>query len=183
MSAAPRIAPPLDTERLTLRAHRREDLAELTALWGDPVVTRYIGGKPNTPEEVWAKLLRMVGHWALVGYGYWVVREKGSDRFVGEVGFGDFRREMDPPFGDMPEGGWVLSPAVYGQGYASEAVGAALSWLDEVHAPAATACMIDAGNTASARVADKCGYRLWTPTTYKGESVLLFRRLAPGAAG
>jgi RimJ/RimL family protein N-acetyltransferase len=89
---------------------------------------------------------------------------------------------MDPPLGDTPEAGWVLSPAVHGRGYATEAVGAALEWLEEVHAPAATACMIDAGNTVSARVADKCGYRLWTPATYKGEPVLLFRRPGPGAA-
>jgi RimJ/RimL family protein N-acetyltransferase len=60
-------------------------------------------------------------------------------------------------------------------------VRAALTWLERVHAPAATACLIDAGNAGSVRVAEKCGYRLWTPTTYKGEPVLLFRR--PGAPG
>lgn len=169
-------APQLDTERLTLRAHRREDLADLTALWGDAAVTRYIGGKPNTPEEVWGKLMRMVGHWPLVGYGYWVVREKASSRFVGEVGFADFRRDMEPLLGDAPEAGWVLSPTVHGRGYATEAVAAALAWLEAHHAPASTVCIIDAGNQASVRVASKLGYAPWTPGRYRGEAVQLYRR-------
>ena len=169
-------APPLDTERLTLRGHRREDLADLTALWGDPEVTRYIGGKPNTPEEVWGKLMRMVGHWPLVGYGYWVVREKATDRFVGEVGYADFLRDMEPSLAGLPEAGWVIAPAMHGRGYATEAVAAALGWLEAHHAPAATACMIDDGNAASVRVADKLGYLPWMPGTYKGAAVQLYRR-------
>ncbi len=36
----PSEAPPLDTARLTLRGHRREDFAESAAMWGDARVTR-----------------------------------------------------------------------------------------------------------------------------------------------
>ena len=45
-------APPLDTLRLSLRAHATTDLAECAALWADPAVVRYIGGKPSTPLSV-----------------------------------------------------------------------------------------------------------------------------------
>jgi len=41
-----------------------------------------------------------------------------------------------------------------------------------------TVCMIDAGNTASIHVADKCGYRRWTETVYQGDPVILFEREA-----
>jgi len=42
-------------------------------------------------------LLRYAGHWALAGYGYWIVEERESGRPVGEVGLADFRREISPP--------------------------------------------------------------------------------------
>ncbi len=38
--------PILETERLRLRGHRRDDFAASAAMWADPIVTRYIGGKP-----------------------------------------------------------------------------------------------------------------------------------------
>jgi RimJ/RimL family protein N-acetyltransferase len=76
--------PVIETERLRLRGHRLEDFAEIAAMWADPVVTRYIGGKPLTEEDVWARLLRYVGHWAWMGFGYWVVEGKGSGDFAGE---------------------------------------------------------------------------------------------------
>jgi len=42
--------PTLETERLKLRAHRLEDFVHCAAMWADPEVTRYIGGKPYTEE-------------------------------------------------------------------------------------------------------------------------------------
>ena len=79
------IAPPIETPRLSLRGHTIEDFADSAAMWGDPNVTRFIGGRPFSEEEVWSRLLRYAGHWALKGFGYWVVRERSSGRFVGEV--------------------------------------------------------------------------------------------------
>jgi RimJ/RimL family protein N-acetyltransferase len=61
-------APRLETERLVLRAHRVEDFPDLAALWSDPLVTRFISGVPQTPEESWSRLLRYAGHWLLLGY-------------------------------------------------------------------------------------------------------------------
>jgi len=170
------LVPVVESERLVLRGHRREDFAECAALWADSVVTRYVGGRPFAVDEVWTKLLRYVGHWAIVGYGYWVVREKASGRFVGEVGFADFQRDIVPSFDGAPEAGWVLSPWSYGKGFATEAVRAATAWLDRAIGPVRTVCMIDLGNTVSMRVAAKCGFREWTRATYKGTPALLFER-------
>jgi RimJ/RimL family protein N-acetyltransferase len=36
----------LETDRLILRPHVREDFDESYALWSDETVTRFIGGKP-----------------------------------------------------------------------------------------------------------------------------------------
>jgi RimJ/RimL family protein N-acetyltransferase len=170
--------PTLDTERLTLTGHRLDDFADSAAMWGDAEVTRHIGGRPSTEEEVWARLLRYAGHWAFMGFGYWVIREKATGRFVGEAGFGDFRRELSPGFEGAPEAGWALAPWAHGRGYATEAVRAILAWGETRFSGARTVCMIDPGNTASQRVAEKLGYREFVRTTYKGADTILFERPA-----
>jgi RimJ/RimL family protein N-acetyltransferase len=168
--------PTLDTPRLSLRAHHPEDLADCVSLWSDPRVTRYIGGKAATREEVWSKMLRYAGLWALLGFGYWVVVEKSSGRFVGEVGLADFKRDIEPSLEGIPEAGWALLPGSHGKGYATEAVRAMLAWGDARLGSPASACIISPENTSSLRVADKCGYMRSRVTTYKGEPTVLYER-------
>jgi RimJ/RimL family protein N-acetyltransferase len=175
--------PTVDTERLVLQGHRLEDFEECLAMWSDPTVVRFISGKPSTREEMWARLLRYVGHWQLLGYGFWVVREKATGRLVGEVGLGDFHRDMQPPLGDAPEAGWVLSPWSHGKGYATEAVRAALAWADARLSPERVVCIISPENAASISVASKCGFRQTGQGVYKGESTLMFERVPPTRPG
>jgi RimJ/RimL family protein N-acetyltransferase len=174
--------PTLDTGRLTLRPHTLADFDECVALWGDPRVTRYIGGRPFTAEEVWARVLRYAGMWTLLGLGYWVVRERATGRFVGEVGLSDFHREITPPLGNDPETGWILAPWAHGRGFATEAVRAALAWGDAHLGAPRTVCMIAPENAASLRVAEKCGFREIIRTTYKGELTIILERPHPGTA-
>lgn len=170
------LVPVLETPRLTLRGHRRDDFSDCTAMWGDPAVTRFIGGRPSTAEEVWTRLLRYVGHWALLGFGYWVVVDKATGRFVGEVGFADFKREIEPPLDGAPEIGWALAPWAHGRGYATEAVRCAVAWGETRFGAQRTVCLISPENVASIRVAQKCGYSEMARTRYKGEPTLLFAR-------
>jgi RimJ/RimL family protein N-acetyltransferase len=177
--AAALAAPALDTERLTLRGHTLADFGESAAMWGDPLVTRHIGGRPSTEEEAWARVLRYGGLWSLLGYGYWVVRERGSGRFVGEVGLAEFRREVTPSLEGAPEAGWVLAPWAHGRGFATEAVRAALAWGDAHLAAPRTVCLIAPGNAASIHVAGKCGFRELARGTYKGEDTIICERPRP----
>lgn len=175
----PSAVPVLQTERLTLRGHSLADFDESAAMWADPLVTRYIGGRPSTAEEAWARLLRYAGLWALLGYGYWAVRERETDRFVGEVGLADFRREITPSLQGAPEVGWVLAPWSHGHGYATEAVRAALAWAD-AHLPARrTVCIIAPQNAVSVRVALKCGFHHFARGTYKAEETAIYERPGP----
>ncbi|MFP2929608.1 GNAT family N-acetyltransferase [Pyxidicoccus sp. 3LG] len=174
------VIPAVDTERLTLRGHRLEDFEESFAMWGNPEVTRYIGGKPSTREECWARLLRYVGHWDVMGFGYWVVREKATGRFIGEVGLAEFRRDIQPSFAGAKEAGWALVPEAQGKGYATEAVSAMLAWADERFGPERVVCLIDLENAASVKVAHRCGFREFARGTYKGEPTRIFERV-PGA--
>ena len=168
--------PRIETERLILRGHRVEDFAACAAMWADPDVVRHISGRPFAPEETWSKLLRYVGHWSLLGYGYWAIEEKGSRRFVGEAGFADFKRGI-PALDGVPECGWVLAPWTHGRCLATEAVRAALAWADRhFGGNAHTACIIAPEHAASIRVAEKCGYRESERATYKGGPTIVFRR-------
>jgi RimJ/RimL family protein N-acetyltransferase len=168
--------PVLETERLRLRGHCLGDFAASAAMWADPVVTRHIGGVPRSEEESWSRLLRYVGHWALLGFGYWVVEQKATGSFIGEIGFADYERDLEPPLKDTPEIGWAFATQFHGKGYATEAVRAAVAWADAHFGAAPTACIIDPENLASIRVAEKCGYRKSHLASYKGCQTLVFMR-------
>ncbi len=170
--------PAIQTLRLTLRPHATEDFHHSLSLWSDPEVTRFIGGRPATEEDVWARVLRYIGHWHALGFGYWAIFERSSGRFVGETGFADFHRNIDPPLWGMPEMGWALAPWAHGSGFASEAVMAALDWGDRAFtAPAC--CIISPENTSSLRVAAKAGFKEVAATRYHDAPTLVFRREAP----
>lgn len=176
-------APTLETRRLCLRVHSVSDFEDCAAMWSDPQVMRYLSGRPFTREESWARLLRYVGHWQLLGFGFWAVRETTTGRFVGEVGLADFRRDLQPSIDGAPEIGWVLSPWAHGNGFATEAARAALDWADRRFGPLRTACIIHPENSASLRVAYKCGYSEFARTAYKDSPVILFERVPETSNG
>src|SRR5437762_11892017 len=96
----------LETERLTLRMLREEDLDAYAEMCADPDVMRYIGdGQPMTRSLAWRSLALMVGHWHLRGYGLWAVEERASGLPVGRIGV--WNPEGWPGFGL----GWMLSRA------------------------------------------------------------------------
>ncbi|BCG92897.1 GNAT family N-acetyltransferase [Mesorhizobium sp. 131-2-1] len=168
--------PVIETERTILRAHRLDDFDAYVAMWADPAVTRFIGGKPRTREESWMRFLRHAGLWSLLGYGFWAIEEKASGRFVGEAGFHDLKRDIEPSIEGVPEAGWALAPEAHGRGLASEVVQRALAWGDVTFSPARTVCIIDPENTASLNVAAKCGYREILRTTYHDNATILLER-------
>lgn len=176
MIASPVVIPVLDTPRFTLRGHRLDDFEACATMWAHPEVIRFIGGRAFSRSETWARLLRYHGHWALLGFGFWVVEEKGTGAFLGEVGLADFKREIDPPFGDTPEMGWALAPAAHGRGVASEAVAAAAAWGDAHLRSDRFVCIISPENGASIRVAEKTGFREVRRTDHNGAPTIVFER-------
>jgi RimJ/RimL family protein N-acetyltransferase len=176
-------APVIETARLRLRGHRPADFTDCLALWNDAIVYRHITGKPGTEGEIWARILRYIGHWSALGFGYWAVEDKTTGQFVGEVGFGDYKREIEPPLTGMPELGWVLSPAWHAKGYGSEAVGAAVAWGDAHFGNRRMCCIAAPENTASLRLAAKFGFREAVRTTYLGDPTIMFIREAQKSKG
>ena len=175
---ADRDTPVVTTERLVLRGHRVDDFEDYAALRSDPEVVRYLGGKPSTPSESWSRILNSVGHWTLMGYGFWAIEERSSGRYVGEAGLADFKRDIEPGFEGAPEAGWVLAPWSHGRGYATEAARAVLAWGEKNIGMTRCVCMIEPEHGASLRVADKCGFRPFAETEFKGAPVILLERVS-----
>lgn len=171
------IAPTLLTDRLRLRGAVIEDFEPAFAMSCDERVYRFIGGKPTGRTQVWEKFLRGPGMWSLLGYGLWTVEERGGGAFVGQLGFGRFERDMQPPLPDIPEAAWVLGAAYHGKGYAREALGAALSWSDaNLRTP--ICCIIAPENEASLRLADSMGFAEFARGMFQNAETVMLERPA-----
>lgn len=170
------MVPTLTTDRLILRPYRDGDFDAYATMWADPVVVRYIGGTPTSREDSWSRFLRNVGMWQHFGFGFFVVEDRTSGQFIGDVGFQERRRDIVPSMEGTIETGWGLLPAAHGKGLATEAVGAALAWADHAHGGRRFTSLIDAANTASVRVAEKVGFRHLADTTYHGVAAKLYER-------
>ncbi|MDX7953003.1 GNAT family N-acetyltransferase [Lichenihabitans sp. Uapishka_5] len=167
----------IETERLLLRPIGLDDVADCTALWGDPATMGFIGnGQPLSAEEVWSRTLRHIGHWHALGYGYWAVRETANGGFVGDVGFQTLRRAIEPSLGDRPEIGWVLAAAAQGRGFAREAVAGVLDWADAHLSADETCCIIRPAHARSIRIAEAVGYQRTGTARYGAASMEVFAR-------
>ena len=167
--------PVIETERLRLRGHRVDDYAASAAMWADPAVVRYISGTPSSAQRSWLRVLEYVGHWALLGFGYWVIEERSTNAFAGEIGFADFKRDIDSSLRSIPEAGWVLAPAMHGRGYATEALRAILAWADARAWPQ-TIAIVAPENAASIRVAEKCGFAVARRIEFVGSPTIVYAR-------
>lgn len=174
----PTASPPtLETERLILTGHTLDDFEPLAAIWSDPLVVKHIfGNLVSTSRESWMRMLSYHGLWPLLGYGYWAIREKSSGRYVGDLGFADFHRVIEPSIRSIPEAGWALAAWAHGKGFATEALAAAVTWLDEQKRFDYSVCLISPGNASSLRVAEKAGYRDPKPVRFNDKETLLFTR-------
>jgi RimJ/RimL family protein N-acetyltransferase len=169
-------APTLTTERLTLRAYSAADFEPYAAMWAEPAVVRYIGGVPVSREESWSRFLRQFGMWEHLGFGFFVVEDRATGAFVGEVGFQERLRDLKPSIEGTLETGWGFVPAAQGQGFATEAVGAALDWAHAAFPARRFTALINRENGASLRLAEKLGFQRFAEVVYHGMPAYLYQR-------
>ncbi len=112
---------------------------------------------PLTRQESEAAAGRIRGHFDAHGFGLWAVELVGSAPFVGFTGL------MPPRFGaaftPCIEVGWRFAFAHWGQGYATEAGQAALSFGFEHLGLAEIVSFTATSNVRSQRVMQKIGMR------------------------
>ena len=170
------VIPELETDRLILAKHEVSDFSALSQLWGQRSMVQHIGGVPSTERESWMRMLAYGGLWPLLGFGNWAVREKGTGNYVGDLGFADFHRIVEPHVKGIPEAGWVIAPEYQGRGYATEAMKAALSWLIAQQKHQESICFIGPQNIPSLRVAEKLGYTQDKEVFMNGSISVLLRK-------
>jgi RimJ/RimL family protein N-acetyltransferase len=115
----------LATQRLLLRQWREADFAPFAALNADPEVMRYFPA-PLTAAQSDEFAANVQSHIAQEGWGLWAVEVGGGAPFVGFVGLNRVR--FDAHFTPAVEVGWRLDRHCWGNGYATEAAAAALTF-------------------------------------------------------
>jgi RimJ/RimL family protein N-acetyltransferase len=170
--------PVLTTERLELWRPQVGDRALIEAMMEPATVRRYLGAMEPDAPDVFARLLRNAGSWALYGYGTFMVRQRGGHAIVGNCGVFHSWRGLGPDFDDKPEAGWILAESHFGRGVAREAMGAALEWFDREHGAREIVAMISPDNAPSISLAAKLGFAPTRTATLPGseEQVRLFAR-------
>lgn len=168
----------IETDRLRLRPHRVEDFNRYLPLWLLPEPPGTHAPLQLTPEEVWSRLLRFVGHWSHFGYGLFLVEDRRSGDIVGEAGVAHFMRGIGASFDDAPEAAWRVLASRRGEGIAKEAMTAALSWFDAAIGTTRTVCLIHVANEPSIRVAARLGYGPFGQCDFRGHLASLFERFA-----
>jgi len=143
--------PVIETERLILRGWEMRDLPAYTQMMADEDVCRFIGGTVG-PDMAWRQFAGLAGHWALHGFGFFVVEEKETGAYMGRIG------PHYPVGWPHLEIGWTLVAAAQGKGYAVEAAAASAVWLFETK-PELTKfiSVIDPDNRPSQKVAERLG--------------------------
>ena len=145
-----RPVPRLETPRLTLREWLAGDAAPHAAMCADPEVMRYMSGVLDEAES-WRRMALHAGHWALRGYGNWVLERREDGAFVGRAGF------WNPEGWPGLEIGWMLARPAWGNGYATEAARAALAWGWKTLECERVIALIKPDNRASLAVAERLG--------------------------
>lgn len=136
-----------------LRGMVRADLAAYAAMWREPEVIRFTGGKVRDDAESWASFLRNAGSWTVEGYGQWGIFRKADGLLLGHTGFFRALRGLSGDFDGACEAGWVLCALAHRQGFGPEAVAAAHGWFDAQNLGAQSWAMIDVDHAVSLKLA------------------------------
>ena len=145
--------PQLETDRLILRRLGQRDADDMYDYAHRDDVTRHLTWDPHPNVSYTREYLTYVSeHYRAGDFFDWAVVDRESERMIGTCGFTRFHYETD-----CAEIGYVIHPAYWGRGIASEAVEAVIRFgfqrldLNRIEAK------FMEGNLASRRVMEKNG--------------------------
>jgi RimJ/RimL family protein N-acetyltransferase len=146
----------VETARLLLRVPVLADAEPFMDIFWDPEVVERkqvtLLQPPGGPALARQNTLDMIRQWERRGYGQWSVVEKAGGTLIGCVGF--YHPEREWPGVDL---GWLIHRSRRGQGFATEAVRAALDWAWRHTQIVRILSLIDPGDLRSIRVATRIG--------------------------
>ncbi len=162
----------LTSARLGFRWWSDEDLDLATGLWGDPDVTRLIGG-PLSAEQVRERLAREIANGRSHGVQYWPIFLLAGGEHVGCCGLRPYK-----PDEKIYEIGVHLRRRQWGQGYAREASRAVMAYAFGCLDVTALFAGHNPANAASRSLLTGLGFRYtheeyYPPTGLKHPSYIL----------
>jgi RimJ/RimL family protein N-acetyltransferase len=143
------------TPRLRLEPLTDRHFEGLHRLNSDPVVMRYITGRPDTPADTELMIDRVKVRWAEFGYSWWGFMHRDTGELIGTGCIQHLNRDPAEPL----ETGWRLRQDAWGQGYASEAARRMVGWAFRTLKPELVCAVCQPENTASSAVMEKLGMR------------------------
>ena len=155
--------PEIETARLLLRMFSQDDLDDLSRLYADADVMRYLSGHPLTREEASGWLNYFLAGWQNYGFGWWAVVQKKSGELIGHCGlqFLHVTPEVEVTYG--------LAKAYWRMGLASEAARACLRYGFEQLKLDRILALADPGNVRSHLVMERVGMRYLKTEYYKDD--------------
>ncbi len=155
--------PVLQTARLRLRPFAADlsDLDALHAIQSDPHHMRYYP-HPFSRDETREWIERWLAQYDERGFGLWVVEDRYSGEFLGNVG-----PNIQPVDGvDEVELGWSITPRRARQGIATEAALASRDWCFDERGVDHVISLVRPENVPSRGVAEKIGMTVWKETVH-----------------
>ena len=170
----------LESSRLVLRRITPQDLPFFTRIHALPDVAQHLypGGRPRSPEETAAWLQYTLASYEQLALGYLAVVRKEDGALIGRCGLMDlvvesattehalrrgwFGREGAPAGVALTfecELGYTFDPAVWGQGFATEAARCVRDYARDVLRLSYVISAILPQNARSRRVAERSGAR------------------------
>jgi len=170
MSTTGRGTPPtFETERLILRPFAETDAEDLHCILNQDGILKYFPGPGSPPiDKVRAFVARQTAQWADVGYAWWAVVSKETERLLGWNGL------QYLPETNETEIGFLLNSAHWGQGLTTEAGRVGLRFGFEELGLDKIIALAHPDNGASQRVIEKLGLRFAEETEYFGMTVRRF---------
>ena len=170
----------LESARLVLRRIAPDDLPFFTRIHALPEVARHLypGGRPRSPEETAAWLQATLAGYAQLSLGYLAVLRKRDGALIGRCGLMELVVESEEPEHGIRRGwfrltgvpadveltfecelGYTFDPAVWGQGFATEAARCVRDYARDVLRLPYAISVIHPQNARSRRVAERSGAR------------------------
>jgi len=140
----------LETERLVLRPMKAEDIDAMLDVFTSFTEPRF------TRSQMLQWVHRNLDHQARHGYGLFAVILKGEGLLIGDCGLEWMEVDGVP----VAELGYDLARSYWNQGYATEAATAVRDYTLRSLGLPDIVSLIQVGNLASRRVAEKLGMRL-----------------------
>ncbi|MCA9899898.1 MAG: GNAT family N-acetyltransferase [Anaerolineales bacterium] len=158
--------PTIETGRLWLRPFTPQDAPTMHQILNGPDVLKYFPGPQTVTETQVERMIgRLLAHWQEHGCGLWAVEQRTTGALLGRCGLQRITETNEV------EIDFILDPASWGQGLATEAGQASLKFGFEQLNLAEVVGIVHPENLASQRVLQKLGMQFTAATEYFGMAV------------